>query len=90
MEFLGVRSRFCGIIFGRQCEGMLRQWLFNTHNWKEPSGFYLGYMNDYPDNWTQGETLDELERMLVSLRRDIETDPELCAGRRDQGVLRFA
>ena len=40
--------------------------------WKEPSGFYLGYKNDYPDNWTQGETLDELERMLVSLRRDIE------------------
>ena len=58
--------------------------------WKEPSGFYLGYMNDYPDNWTQGETLDELERMLVSLRKDIETDPELCAGKRDQGVLHFA
>ena len=58
--------------------------------WKEPSGFYLGYMNDYPDNWTQGKTLDELERMLVSLRRDIETDPDLCAGRRNQGVLQFA
>ncbi len=26
-----------------------------TH-WREADGKYLGYLNDYPDHWTQGET----------------------------------
>lgn len=39
--------------------------------WQEPSGFWLGYWNDYPDHWTQGHTLDELRQMLLSLRNDI-------------------
>ncbi len=39
--------------------------------WQSPDGMWLGYMNDYPDYWTQGHTLDELKQMLVSLRNDI-------------------
>ncbi|MGN0847192.1 MAG: type II toxin-antitoxin system HicB family antitoxin [Kiritimatiellia bacterium] len=30
-------------------------------------GMWLGYWNEYPDHQTEGRTLDELKRMLVSL-----------------------
>ena len=32
---------------------------------------WLGYWNEYPDYQTEGHTLEELQRMLVSLRADI-------------------
>ena len=40
--------------------------------WKAQEGGYEGYLNDYPDFWTQGETMDELKQMLVSLHEDVE------------------
>jgi hypothetical protein len=38
--------------------------------WEEDGG-WLGYLRDYPDYWTQGETLDELKEHLLDLYRDI-------------------
>ena len=35
--------------------------------WCETDGKYLGYLNDYPDHWTQGETLDDLKMHLRDL-----------------------
>ena len=35
--------------------------------WKEKDGRYLGYLNDYPDHWTQGENLDDLKEHLKDL-----------------------
>ena len=35
--------------------------------WKETDGRYLGYLNDYPEHWTQGETLDDLKEHLRDL-----------------------
>jgi predicted RNase H-like HicB family nuclease len=35
--------------------------------WLEKDGWYLGYLNDYPDHWTQGKTVSELEEMLGDL-----------------------
>ena len=35
--------------------------------WKESDGSYLGYLNDYPDHWTQGENLDDLKEHLKDL-----------------------
>ena len=35
--------------------------------WKEPDGRYLGYLNDYPDHWTQGVDLQDLREHLVDL-----------------------
>lgn len=29
--------------------------------------FWLGYLQDYPDCWTQGETLDDLKEHLKDL-----------------------
>jgi predicted RNase H-like HicB family nuclease len=35
--------------------------------WQEKDGWFLGYLDDYPDHWTQGKSLDELEEMLADL-----------------------
>ena len=37
--------------------------------WKEADGRYLGYLNAYPDHWTQGEDLDDLKEQLKDLFR---------------------
>jgi hypothetical protein len=39
--------------------------------WAASEGGYIGYLNQYPDYWTQGDTIEELEKMLVSLYGDI-------------------
>ena len=36
----------------------------------EKDGAWLGYLHEYPDYWTQGETLDDLKDHL----RDLYTD----------------
>jgi hypothetical protein len=37
--------------------------------WEE-DGAWLGYLQDYPDYWTQGETLDDLKEHLLDLNFD--------------------
>jgi len=39
--------------------------------WEAKEGGFIGYLNQYPDYWTQGDTIDELENMLASLYSDI-------------------
>ena len=56
--------------------------------WKEPDGWYLGYLNDFPDHWTQGETLDDLKNHLQDLC-ELFSDEEL-AGVRHESELEFA
>ena len=38
--------------------------------WQE-GAFWLGYSKDYPDYWTQGESLDDLKEHLTDLYRDV-------------------
>ena len=38
--------------------------------WEE-EGAWLGYLQDYPDYWTQGETLDDLKEHLKDLYQDV-------------------
>ena len=40
--------------------------------WEAKEGGYIGYINQYPDYWTQGESIEELEKMLFSLYEDIK------------------
>ena len=35
--------------------------------WKEPDGKFLGFLNDFPDHWTQGEDLSDLKEHLRDL-----------------------
>jgi len=39
--------------------------------WEVKEGGYIGFLNQYPDYWTQGDSVNELEKMLVSLYGDI-------------------
>ncbi len=38
--------------------------------WHE-NGFWIGYLQDFPDYWTQGETLSELKEHLQDLYNDL-------------------
>jgi predicted RNase H-like HicB family nuclease len=42
--------------------------------WWKSDQFYLGYLNDYPDYMTQGETKAELQENLKDLLKDIESE----------------
>lgn len=39
-------------------------------HWQEED-MWLGYLEEYPDYWTQGETIEELEENLRDLYRDL-------------------
>jgi hypothetical protein len=39
--------------------------------WWEEDGARLGYLQDFPDYWTQGETLDDLKKHLRDLYADL-------------------
>ncbi len=43
-----------------------------TH-WKEKDGKFLGYLNEYPDHWTQGENLQDLKEHLKDLHKEFTT-----------------
>ena len=38
--------------------------------WQEQGG-WIGYLQDYPDYWTQGDTLEDLQEHLKDLYRDL-------------------
>jgi hypothetical protein len=38
--------------------------------WQEEGG-WLGYLQDYPDYWTQGDSLEDLRDHLKDLYKDI-------------------
>lgn len=56
--------------------------------WKESDGRFPGYLNDYPDHWTQGEDMDDLK---IHLRDLFETfASEDIPGIRKEEVLEVA
>lgn len=42
--------------------------------WQEQDGKFLGYLNNYPDHWTQGEDLKDLKEHLQDLYREFSSD----------------
>jgi predicted RNase H-like HicB family nuclease len=42
--------------------------------WQEADGKYLGYLNDYPDHWTQGGDLNDLREHLRDLYKLFTSD----------------
>ena len=42
--------------------------------WQESDGRYLGYLNDYPDHWTQGEDLEDLKENLRDLHQTFSAE----------------
>jgi predicted RNase H-like HicB family nuclease len=45
----------------------------NIVYWEEEGG-WIGYLQEYPDYWTQGNSLDDLREHLKDLYQDITTD----------------
>jgi hypothetical protein len=45
--------------------------------WQEKNGMYLGYLNEYPDHWTQGMDLQDLKDHLKDLYYLFNTDDVL-------------
>jgi predicted RNase H-like HicB family nuclease len=41
--------------------------------WKDEDT-WLGYLEEFPDYWTQGETEDELKEHLVDLYKELTSD----------------
>lgn len=53
--------------------------------WEE-DGFWLGYLAEFPDYWTQGETLDDLREHLKDLYADL-TSGEIPGVRRAEELI---
>ena len=43
--------------------------------WQEDDDAWLGYLKEYPDYWTQGETREDLEEHLKDLYQDLTSVP---------------
>ena len=41
--------------------------------WQD-NGSWVGYLQEFPDYWTQGESLDDLKHHLRDLHRDLTSD----------------
>ena len=53
--------------------------------WEE-DGAWLGYLDEFPDYWTQGETLDDLREHLKDLYVDL-TSGEIPGVRRAEELI---
>ena len=42
--------------------------------WWKDGDHFLGYLDEYPDYQTQGESLDDLKSHLLDLYQDLSTD----------------
>lgn len=52
----------------------------------EADGAWLGYVAEFPDYWTQGETLDDLREHLKALYADL-TSEEIRGVRRAEELI---
>ena len=46
--------------------------------WQD-EGLWIGYLEEYPDYWTQGETIEELKENLRDIYNDLESGNIPCA-----------
>ena len=53
--------------------------------WEE-NGTWLGYLQEYPDYWTQGETLEDLREHLKDLYREF-VDGEIAGIRKVEDLV---
>jgi hypothetical protein len=65
---------------------VLMQTLRYIH-WQD-GDMFLGYLEDYPDYWTQGESLDELRENLEELFRDFGSGELTGIRKVDELVIR--
>jgi len=42
--------------------------------WEGEDGWLVGYLNEYPEQWTQGKDIKELEEMLLDLYENFQEE----------------
>lgn len=45
-----------------------------TYFYREEDGMFLGYLESYPDYWTQGEDIKDLEEHLADIYKELTSD----------------
>jgi len=55
--------------------------------WEADDGFFVGYLDVYPDHLTQGSNLTELEEMLADLYQIRQEEEKRLAQKRKRGIL---
>ena len=53
----------------------------------EDNGTWLGYIQDFPDYWTQGESLDDLKEHLKDLYTDLTSGQLLGIRKVDELIV---
>ncbi len=58
--------------------------------WEGEGGWLVGYLNEYPDHWTQGKNIAELEEMLLDLYINFQEEAKRAPKQvKKTGVLRI-
>ena len=55
--------------------------------WEVDDGWFVGYLNAYPDHLTQGRDLANLEEMLADVYHIRQEEEKRLAQKRKSGVL---
>jgi len=57
--------------------------------WEGEGGWLVGYLNAYPEHWTQGKDITELEEMLLDLYVNFQEEEKRAQKQvKKTGVLR--
>jgi len=57
--------------------------------WEGENGWLVGYLNDYPEQWTQGKDIMELEEMFLDLYENIQIEAKRKKDKvKKTGILR--
>jgi len=57
--------------------------------WEADDGWFVGFLNDFPDHLTQGHDLAELEEMLADVYQIRQEEEKRLAQKRKSGFLRL-
>lgn len=57
--------------------------------WEADDGWYVGYLDAYPEHLTQGRGVSELETMLADVYKIRQEEEIRLAQKRKTGVLRL-
>ncbi|MDR2965829.1 MAG: type II toxin-antitoxin system HicB family antitoxin [Treponema sp.] len=57
--------------------------------WEADDGWFVGYLNAYPEHLTQGQDLAELETMLSDVYEIRQEEEKRLAKKRKSGILRI-
>jgi predicted RNase H-like HicB family nuclease len=57
--------------------------------WEADDGWFVGFVDNYPDHLTQGHDLAELEEMLADVYQIRQDEEKRLAQKRKNGILQI-